>query len=69
MTAAEALAPLRDSRDAEHDAPIWHDRGATVTALARRAGARVEYVHVNLRTLETTRRTVEGKGANDAPAL
>ena len=62
MTPAEALALLRDSRDAEHDAPIWHDGGATVTALARRAGVRVEYVHVNLRTLETTRRIVEGEG-------
>jgi len=62
VTAAEALALLRASRDADHDAPIWTDNGATVTALARRAGVRVEYVHVDLRTLETTRRVVEGKG-------
>ena len=65
MTPAEALALLRDSRDADHDAPIWADDGATVTALARRAGVTVTYVHVDLRTLETARRIVEGKGARD----
>ena len=59
-TAATALARLRDSRDAEHDAPVWGDRGRSVAMLARAAGVRVDYVHVDLRTLETARRIVEG---------
>lgn len=56
--AATALALLIQSRDAEHDAPIWHDNGRTVTRLAQTAGTRVTYVHVDLTALTTERRTV-----------
>ena len=65
MTPAEALARLRASRDADHDAPIWGDDGRSVRMLAEAAGVRVEYVHCNLTALTTERRTVEPKGAND----
>ena len=64
-TASTALHLLRASRDADHDAPIWADNGATVTRLAREAGVMVTFVHVNLSALTTERRVVEGKGAND----
>ena len=57
-----AFALLRESRDGGR---IFTDNGATVTRLAREAGVRVEYVHVNLTTLTTERRTVEGKGEKD----
>lgn len=57
-----ALALLRESRDGGR---IFTDNGATVTRLARTAGARVEYVHVNLSALTVERRTVEPKEAND----
>ena len=59
MTPAEALARLRASRDADHDAPIWGDDGRSVRMLAEAAGVRVEYVHCNLTALTTERRTVE----------
>ena len=49
---------LTASRDAEHDAPIWHDRGRTVTALAHTAGVRVEYVHVDMSRQTVERREV-----------
>lgn len=58
MTPAEALARLAASRDAEHDAPVWHDNGRTVEALAETAGVRVTYAHVNLATGATEYRTV-----------
>jgi len=58
-TASTALHLLRASRDADHDAPIWADNGATVRRLAASAGVRVEYVHVNLTALTTERRVVE----------
>ena len=54
----DALARLTASRDAEHDAPIWHDRGRTVTALAHTAGVRVEYVHVDMSRQTVERREV-----------
>ena len=59
MTPAEALARLRASRDADHDAPVWSDDGATVTRLAQEAGVTVTFLHVNLSALTTERRTVE----------
>ena len=65
MTASEALARLRASRDADHDAPVWADDGRSVRMLAEAAGARVVYVHVDLTRLETEYRTVEGKGGED----
>jgi hypothetical protein len=65
MTSAEALTLLRESRDAEHDAPIWTDNGVTLEQHAWRAGVRVEYVHVDLSKWRTERRTVDGKGAAD----
>lgn len=62
VTASEALARLRDSRDAEHDAPVWGDRGRSVAMLARAAGVRVDYVHVELgRKWTVERRTVDGR--------
>ena len=67
MTPAEALARLRASRDADHDAPIWGDNGRSVAMLAEAAGVTVTYVHVNLSALTTEWRVVEGKGANDDP--
>lgn len=67
MTPADtALALLRESRDGGR---IFTDNGATVTRLARTAGARVEYVHVNLSALTTERRVVEGEGANNAESV
>ena len=58
MTPAEtALALLRESRDG---ARIWHDDGRTIERLARDAGVRVEYVHVNLCALMCEHRTIEG---------
>ena len=62
MTSGEALRTLRQSRDAERDAAIWHDDGCTIARLAALAGVRVEFVTVDLRTLTTQRRTV-GEGA------
>ena len=64
-TASTALHLLRESRDADHDAPVWADNGRSVRMLAEAAGVRVEYVHCNLTALTTERRTVEPKGAND----
>ena len=62
MTAAEALRTLRQSRDAERDAAIWHDDGRSIAHLAAVAGVRVEYVTCDLRTLTTQRREAgEGK--------
>lgn len=62
MTPAEALARLRASRDADHDAPVWGDRGRSVAMLARTAGVRVDYVHVELgRVWAVERRTVDGR--------
>ena len=55
-----AQMDLLHSRDDEHDAPIWHDRGRTVTALARTAGVRVVYVHVDLSRQTVERREVGG---------
>ena len=58
MTPADtALSLLRESRDGSR---IWHDDGETITRLARTARVRVEYVHVDLPTLTTERRIVEG---------
>ena len=66
MTPADtALALLRESRDGPR---IFTDNGATVARLAREAGVRVEYVHVNLSALTTERRVVEGKGEKDGQA-
>lgn len=66
MTPADtALALLRESRDGGR---IFTDNGATVTRLARTAGARVEYVHVNLSALTVERRVVEWKGGEDGQA-
>ena len=59
MTPAEtALALLRESRDG---ARIWYDDGRTIERLARTAGVRVEYVHVDLTRLTTERRMVAPK--------
>jgi len=63
MTSHEALAILRASRDAEHDAPIWDDDGRSITQLAHVAGVKVTYVRVDLtqrelRTVEATERDV-----------
>ena len=57
-----ALALLRESRDGLR---IFTDDGATVTRLAQEAGVTVTYIHVNLTTLTTKRRVVEGKGEKD----
>ena len=62
MTPAEALAVLRNSRDDEHDAAIWHDNGRTIRRLAQAAGVRVEYVHVDLTAQTTVRRVVDANG-------
>jgi hypothetical protein len=65
MTASEAFARLRASRDAERDAPIWRDNGRSVAALAMTAGVRVTYAHVTLgKELTTQHRTVEGQEVN-----
>ena len=64
-TASTALHLLRESRDADHDAPVWADNGRSVRMLAEAAGVRVEYVHCNLTALTTERRTVEPKEANE----
>jgi hypothetical protein len=69
MTRSEALARLRASRDADHDAPIWADRGRSVRMLAEAAGVRVVYAHVNLSALTTERQTVEPKGATNESVL
>ena len=62
MTPAEtALSLLCQSRDAECDARIWYDDGRTIERLARTAGVRVEYVHVDLTRLTTERRMVAPK--------
>lgn len=58
---AFALADLRESETAEHDAPIWFDNGEMVQMLANTARVLVEYVHVDLATLQTTYRTVDGR--------
>ena len=63
--ASTALHLLRASRDADHDAPIWADNGATVARLAHDARVTVRYVHVDLSALTTERRVVEGKGEKD----
>lgn len=65
MTASEALARLRASRDADHDAPIWADNGRSVAMLAEAAGVTVTYVHVNLSALTTERRTINPKEGGD----
>ena len=63
MTPADtALALLRESRDGGR---IFTDDGATVTRLAHAAGVTVIYIHVNLSSLMTERRVVEGKGGED----
>ncbi len=63
MTPADtALSLLRESRDG---ARIFTDNGATVTRLARTAGVRVVYAHVDLTALTTEYRTVD---AAPAPA-
>ena len=59
MTAEQALRKLRESRDAEHDAPVWADHGRTVRRLAALAGVRVVYVAVDLTAQTATRHTVE----------
>jgi hypothetical protein len=62
MTRSEALARLRASRDADHDAPIWADNGRSVRMLAEAAGVRVVYAHVELgKEMTTEYRTVEGR--------
>ena len=62
MTASEALARLRASRDADHDAPIWGDNGRSARMLAEAAGVRVVYAHVELgKEMTTEYRTVEGR--------
>lgn len=61
MTPTEALAILRESCDADHDARIWADGGKRITALARLAGVRVEYVHCDLTKQASERRIVERK--------
>lgn len=58
--ATTALSMLRASRDAEHDAPIWTDHGATATRLAGTARVRVEYLHCDLTAQTCTRRVVGG---------
>jgi hypothetical protein len=59
MKPAEALAILRASANAEHDAPIWNDDGRTITQLAHEVGWRVAFVHVDLTERTTELRTVE----------
>ena len=61
MTPTEAMALLRQSRDAEHNAPIWHDDGQTVTQLAQLAGTTVTYATVDLTEMETIYTTVNTK--------
>ena len=69
MTPAEALTRLRASRDADHDAPVWADDGRSVRMLAEAAGVTVTYVHVNLASLTTERRTVNPKEATNESVL
>lgn len=74
--AATALSILRESRDAERDAPIWRDNGRTVAHLAQAAGVVVTYAHCDLTRLATEYRTAGKTGeeaaqsaAADAPQL
>jgi hypothetical protein len=57
---AFALADLRESANAERDAPIWHDNGESVQALANTAGVVVTYVHVDLTAGTAEYRTAGG---------
>ena len=59
-SAYTATRMLLDSRDGT-PAAIWHDNGRTVTRLARTAGVRVVYVHVDLAAGTTEHRTVDGR--------
>jgi len=59
---AFALADLLHSRDAEHDATIWHEEH-DVEALARTAGVLVQYVHVDMSAGTVEYRTVDGREA------
>jgi hypothetical protein len=47
-SAYTALRLLLHSRDADSDATIWHDNGATLQRLARTAGVRVTFARVEL---------------------
>ena len=60
QSAQTTLSLLLDSRDGT-PAAIWHDNGRTVTRLARTAGVRVVYVHVDLAAGTTEYRTVDGR--------
>ena len=62
QSAQTALSMLLDSRDGT-PAAIWHDNGRTVGRLARTAGLRVVYVHVELEAGTTEYRTVDGGAA------
>lgn len=61
-SADTALRLLFDSRDGQ-PAAIWHDGGRTITRLARTAGVRVTFVHVDLAAGTTEYRTVDGGAA------
>lgn len=65
--AAAALTLLRESCEGAPDAParIWHDGGRIVTALARAAGVKVTYAHVDLTAQTTELRTVDGTGQQE----
>lgn len=60
-SADTAISLLLDSRDGT-PAAIWHDNGRTIGRLARTAGVRVVFVHVELGHAMTTEyRTVDGR--------
>ncbi len=60
-TPQDAVRRLLHSRDADQDAAIWHDNGRSIVHLARQAGVVVMFAHVDLATLQTTYRTVDGR--------
>ena len=65
MTPAEALRLLRQSRDAERDAPVFTDNGRTVAQLAHAAGVTVTFAHVDLTAQTTEYRTVNERSKSE----
>lgn len=60
-SADTAMQMLLQSVHADHDAAIWHDNGRTVTRLARTAGVRVTFAHVDMAAGTVDYRTADGR--------